>query len=436
MKYSSVPARPLALPHNDVYPYDPAWISKQMERIELLVPEVSHTATSDLLTYALAYSEHYRHDVLQLEQEWQFLYAALIEAWQQSQHVIIIRLVGSLAHLVCRPSISAVAEHILHLGIGASRRTRDWEHLTCFLNRLSCLLISRGKYSQGWRIWCKSLEIAGASGFPPGLWEPLSSFVYIADMLGSYEAAQQFVESLQRTHGVDDADTLAVAFFVRGFFARITKGPEKACEDFQYSLRLLSLQTSEIPDTSPSSYRQLFTMAVQTELARVQGDYARAQSLAEMTLSLAQLFGDGYTLVELLIDQGLFTFQQRQFADTWAAFLRLHDVIRQNGADHLYERCRCLESHMNDYVPGWRALASGSDHLLPTIVSSAFQEPLSDRETEVLQLVAEGFSNAEIAGRLVITTGTVKKHLEHIYSKLDAHSRTSATVRARALNML
>jgi len=45
---------------------------------------------------------------------------------------------------------------------------------------------------------------------------------------------------------------------------------------------------------------------------------------------------------------------------------------------------------------------------------------------EVLQLVAAGLSNQEIAGRLVITPGTVKKHLEHVYSKLDVHSRTSA----------
>lgn len=56
---------------------------------------------------------------------------------------------------------------------------------------------------------------------------------------------------------------------------------------------------------------------------------------------------------------------------------------------------------------------------------------MSEREIEVLQLVADGLSNQEIAGRLVITSGTVKKHLEHIYSKLDVHSRTSAIAMAR-----
>jgi DNA-binding CsgD family transcriptional regulator len=432
MKYTPLQSRSLALPHNTCYLSDPLWIAHQLKRLELLVPEYSHAATNDLQTCALAYIERYQDDVLQLEHEWEFLYAALLQAWQQSQNAIVIRLVGSFAHLVCRPSASAVAEHVLHLGIAASRRTQDREHLTCFLNRLGCLLFSRGKYKQGWRIWCKSLELAGASGSSLGLWEPLSSFVYIADMLGSYSAAQQFVESLQRTHWVDDHDTLAVAVFVRGFFARITNNLERAQEDFNYSLRLLSLQTPSMP---PSAYRQLFSMAVQTELARVQGNYARSQAYAETTLSLAQLFGDSYTVVELLIDHGLFTFQQKQFADTQAAFLRLHDIIRQSEAAHLLERYRFLEQRMNEYLPAWRTLAGSQDQIVTSTVITGLQEPLSEREIEVLQLVAAGLSNQEIARRLVITPGTVKKHLEHIYSKLDVHSRTSAIARARTLKL-
>lgn len=432
MTYIPLQSRPLALPYNACYLSDPAWIAHQLKRLELLVPESSHAATNDLQACALAYAERYQDDVLQLEHEWELLYAALLQAWQQSQHAIVIRLVSSLAHLVCRPSTSAVAEHILHLGIGASRRIQDREHLTHFLNRLGCLLFSRGKYRQGWRIWCKSLELAATSGSSLGLWEPLSSFVYIADMLGSYPAAQQFVESLQCTNWAYDSDTFAVAVFVRGFFARITNNLDRAQEDFNYSLRLLALQA---PGTPPSSYRQLFTMAVKTELARVQGDYTRSQAFAETTLSLAQLFGDYYTVVELLIDHGLFTFYQKRFVDTQAAFLRLHDFIRQSEATHLLERCRFLEQRMNELLPAWRTLAASQNQLITPTVTAEFQEPLSEREIEVLQLVAGGLSNQEIAARLVITPGTVKKHLEHIYSKLDVHSRTSAIARARTLKL-
>jgi len=61
---------------------------------------------------------------------------------------------------------------------------------------------------------------------------------------------------------------------------------------------------------------------------------------------------------------------------------------------------------------------------------------LSRREHAVLNLVAEGLSNQEIALQLVITVGTVKKHIEHIYIKLDACSRTQAIAKARALQLL
>ena len=63
-------------------------------------------------------------------------------------------------------------------------------------------------------------------------------------------------------------------------------------------------------------------------------------------------------------------------------------------------------------------------------------EPLSARELEVLQLIAQGASNRAIADRLVITVGTVKSHINHIFGKLDAHSRTEALAKARDLDLL
>ncbi|HCI81207.1 MAG TPA: hypothetical protein DHW02_16130 [Ktedonobacter sp.] len=59
------------------------------------------------------------------------------------------------------------------------------------------------------------------------------------------------------------------------------------------------------------------------------------------------------------------------------------------------------------------------------------RETLSTREIEVLQLVADGLSNRDIANKLVVTQGTVKKHLEHIYNKLDVRSRTAALAKAK-----
>lgn len=61
---------------------------------------------------------------------------------------------------------------------------------------------------------------------------------------------------------------------------------------------------------------------------------------------------------------------------------------------------------------------------------------LSERELEVLQLLASGCSNGDIAHRLVIALSTVKSHVNTIYNKLNVESRTQAIVRARELHLI
>jgi LuxR family maltose regulon positive regulatory protein len=63
-------------------------------------------------------------------------------------------------------------------------------------------------------------------------------------------------------------------------------------------------------------------------------------------------------------------------------------------------------------------------------------EPLSEREIEVLLLIAAGFSNQVIADKLFISLNTVRTHTKNIYTKLDVHSRTQAIARAKELGFL
>ena len=63
-------------------------------------------------------------------------------------------------------------------------------------------------------------------------------------------------------------------------------------------------------------------------------------------------------------------------------------------------------------------------------------EPLSPRELEVLAWIAGGLSNREIARKMVVTVGTVKKHINNIFGKMQVGSRTQAVARARELGIL
>jgi LuxR family maltose regulon positive regulatory protein len=63
-------------------------------------------------------------------------------------------------------------------------------------------------------------------------------------------------------------------------------------------------------------------------------------------------------------------------------------------------------------------------------------EPLSERELEVLRLVAQGLSNRKISQRLFLAVNTVKGHNQKIFDKLQVQSRTEAVARARELGLL
>jgi LuxR family maltose regulon positive regulatory protein len=68
--------------------------------------------------------------------------------------------------------------------------------------------------------------------------------------------------------------------------------------------------------------------------------------------------------------------------------------------------------------------------------TSELIEPLSDRELEILELIAEGLTNPEIASRLFIALNTVKGHARNIYGKLGVHNRTQAVAKGQSLGLL
>jgi LuxR family maltose regulon positive regulatory protein len=83
-----------------------------------------------------------------------------------------------------------------------------------------------------------------------------------------------------------------------------------------------------------------------------------------------------------------------------------------------------------------QTLATSAATRKGSMVDQPLIEPLSERELEVLRLIADGLSNAEIAAKLIIAHGTVKRHTNNIYGKLGVQSRTQAVARSRDLGLL
>jgi LuxR family maltose regulon positive regulatory protein len=120
----------------------------------------------------------------------------------------------------------------------------------------------------------------------------------------------------------------------------------------------------------------------------------------------------------------------RSFVDEGAPMQALLSQLRQRDHEHgpIPYLDKLLAAFPQERKPE-RAAA------MPAKVSRT-PELLSQREQEILQLLAQGRSNQQIAQELVITTDTVKRHISHIFSKLDAQNRVQAVKKARELGLL
>ena len=125
-----------------------------------------------------------------------------------------------------------------------------------------------------------------------------------------------------------------------------------------------------------------------------------------------------------------------------------HDVlsraVRAGASGYLVKDCSTEE-----VARAVRLAAGGETALSPELAASMLAElgtgsdgrphvdpGISRREEEVLQLVADGLSTAEVAARLYISVKTVKNHLASIYEKLDSRDRTQAVLRAVRMGII
>ena len=115
------------------------------------------------------------------------------------------------------------------------------------------------------------------------------------------------------------------------------------------------------------------------------------------------------------------------------------EALRAGASGFLLKRAR-----PDEVVRAIRLMAAGDSLLFPAAIRelAARHSPaeatggalddagLTEREADVLRLIAQGLSNAEIAAQLIVSLETVKTHVAHVLTKLDARDRTQAVIRA------
>jgi LuxR family maltose regulon positive regulatory protein len=179
----------------------------------------------------------------------------------------------------------------------------------------------------------------------------------------------------------------------------------------------------------------------------------KALTTLEPLLLMSEMAGWMLYHLELLIQQALVYHMQGDTPQAVSVLERVLVSARPEGYRRLFvdegqpmadllARLTVEGRGMKEYLNELLAAFGDKEKIHPSpLAKQGFSpqtlvEPLSEREIEVLQLIAEGMSNKEVACELIISPGTVKKHLNNIYTKLNVHSRTQALARAKELQLM
>jgi LuxR family maltose regulon positive regulatory protein len=171
----------------------------------------------------------------------------------------------------------------------------------------------------------------------------------------------------------------------------------------------------------------------------------RALGTVESAMRAAEAAGRDGVVVEALALQALGRAKRGDHAGAMTSLERALRMAEPEGYVRLFAdlglpMARLLqEARGRDVMPDYVGTLLGAfadAPALPGRGEAALPEPLSQREEEVLALIAAGLTNREIAERLVISAETAKKHVGNICDKLGVRNRTKAAARARELGLL
>lgn len=321
-----------------------------------------------------------------------------------------------------------------------------------------CILLEEDRLEEAERALLHGLEMIGGTNNPSYGMTACVALFRLREIQGREVEAFQFLEDIEGAWP-------DIAFCTQGLrlmhlIRTVPEDPQTLaqakcwCEAFSPYVD----ENAPLPGIGPFGGAQAYYLAsliwVQAQI--LLGQPERALSYLERQQRVAEAQGLAHRFIELSLaeaqarkasgeDQQSFRLLERALKlakssgclrvfDQGPALVRLLEEASRRGIARDY-----VEQIMNaigDSAPA----AQQRETLVPSKAGGASMEgcpeALSERELEVLRLMASGASNQEMADRLVVAVGTIKSHVNHILGKLDAHNRLEAVARARELGLI
>ena len=332
--------------------------------------------------------------------------------------------------------------------------------LACALNAFGSVVLSQGDYTQAQHLYERAIALFKEAG---DLWLYGELHLFLANVYwaqGNETKAQTFLKEGLAIH-----DQVGNAW-VTGWFVSLFGKIALRQGDIPRARFLLEAGLKRHQQVGDQQGQALL-YALLAQAAASERDYTLTRTLAAQSLELARAVGDMGSLIlclEELADVVAAQGEPEWATVLWGAAERYREasnatlpLVERLGRARRVEQAKRLlgeQVFAEKWAEGRNMTAEQAIEVPPTpgwtskeqkpVRGKADQpsaeqlllDPLSQRELEVLQLLAGGASNQEIARALVVAPGTVKLHVSHILSKLGVNSRTRAILRARDLGLL
>jgi predicted ATPase/DNA-binding CsgD family transcriptional regulator len=286
------------------------------------------------------------------------------------------------------------------------RRLGDEPRMAAILPNLAKVAAEFGEWTAAYSLLEESLGIGRRLGDQPGIAYSLMALGFVQFLEGNFSAARAHLEeSLKMYRELNDVFWINACLVHLGYID---------CEEGDYAAaRSRFMHMSEIGPLVHFPWGATYTLEGFARLAAAEGQAVRALLLGGATAALRRTFGVAIGLTR----QADF---RRSLEPAWQAL---------------------------DAEEGQAAWEEGRKMSLEQALDLALEEPetkpdrpseslLSAREVEVLSLVAEGLSDAQVADKLYVSPRTVGGHLRVAYRKLGVKSRTAAVKRAGELGLI